>query len=384
MDIIPELKTRQVQTLNELSKRKVVEHNSLITSIAKMDKTPLKMFELAVSLIDTENPPEDYTVYLSKREMFAFFNVDDSNKHSRFKEAIEKMQKQAFFQIKKEHDKGFKFVSIVPIPYVEWTDYNDEVKIEFHREIMPYLINLKTNFTQHALSDIAELNSKYAIILYRWLSMNYNQYDYYSVKGGRREKQVESYRNPTISMQDLRQMTDTVDEYKRFYNFEKWVLKEPISEITNHTTLNVTYEKIKKGRSIDSIVFHITKKQVADDSSYKLDDPAYIDDKINQEESEEKLVYQAMKSPYTKLLMEQFLLSYIDLTDTAILSGLQKNVYPLYDRLKDLRGLTGVKEHLAYIRDKQDDYSKKNIAKYLKKSIEQYLPIVKRQDIDHE
>ena len=384
MAIIPELKTRQVQTLNELSKRKVVEHNSLITSIAKMDKTPLKMFELAVSLIDTANPPEDHTVYLSKREMFAFFNVDDSNKHSRFKEAIEKMQKQAFFQIKKEHDKGFKFVSIVPIPYVEWTDYNDEVKIEFHREIMPYLINLKTNFTQHALSDIAELNSKYAIILYRWLSMNYNQYDHYSVKGGRREKQVESYRNPTISMQDLRQITDTVDEYKRFYNFEKWVLKEPLSEITNHTTLNVTYEKIKKGRSIDSIVFHITKKQVADDGSYKLDDPAYIDDKISQEESEEKLVYQAMKSPYTKLLMEHFLLSYIDLTDTAILSGLQKNVYSLYDELKELRGLNGVKEHLAYIRDKQDDYSKKNIAKYLKKSIEQYLPIVKRQDIDHE
>ena len=384
MAIVPELETRQVETLNELSKRKVVEHNSIITSIAKMDKTPLKMFELAVSLIDTENPPENHTVYLSKREMFAFFNVDDSNKHSRFKEAIEKMQKQAFFQIKKEHDKGFKFVSIVPIPYVEWTDYNDEVKIEFHREIMPYLINLKTNFTQHALSDIAELNSKYAIILYRWLSMNYNQYDHYSVKGGRREKQVESYRNPEISMHDLRQMTDTVDEYKRFYNFEKWVLKEPLSEITNHTTLNVTYEKIKKGRSIDSIVFHITKKQVADDSSYKLADPAYIDDKISQEESEEKLVYQAMKSPYTKLLMEQFLLSYIDLTDTTILSGLQKNVYPLYDELKELRGLKGVKEHLAYIRDKQDDYSKKNIAKYLKKSIEQYLPIVKRQDIDHE
>ncbi|WP_270754098.1 RepB family plasmid replication initiator protein [Leuconostoc lactis] len=384
MAIVPELETRQVETLNELSKRKVVEHNSLITSIAKMDKTPLKMFELAVSLIDTENPPEDQTVYLSKREMFAFFNVDDSNKHSRFKEAIEKMQKQAFFQIKKEHDKGFKFVSIVPIPYVEWTDYNDEVKIEFHREIMPYLINLKNNFTQHALSDISELNSKYAIILYRWLSMNYNQYDHYSVKGGRREKQVESYRNPEMSMHDLRQMTDTVDEYKRFYNFEKWVLKEPLSEITNHTTLNVTYEKIKKGRSIDSIVFHITKKQVADDSSYKLADPAYIDDKISQEESEEKLVYQAMKSPYTKLLMEQFLLSYIDLTDTTILSGLQKNVYPLYDELKELRGLKGVKEHLAYIRDKQDDYSKKNIAKYLKKSIEQYLPIVKRQDIEHE
>ena len=384
MAIVPELETRQVETLNELSKRKVVEHNSLITSIAKMDKTPLKMFELAVSLIDTENPPEDQTVYLSKREMFAFFNVDDSNKHSRFKEAIEKMQKQAFFQIKKEHDKGFKFVSIVPTPYVEWTDYNDEVKIEFHREIMPYLINLKTNFTQHALSDIAELNSKYAIILYRWLSMNYNQYDHYSVKGGRREEQVESYRNPKIGIRDLREMTDTVNEYQRFDRFESYILKNSLKEINAHTTFNVTHEKVKKGRSIDSIVFHITKKTVADDISYKLDDPTYIDGKIRQEESEKDLVYEAMKSPYTKLLMEHFLLSYIDLTDTAILSGLQKNVYPLYDELKELRGLKGVKEHLTYIRDKQDDYSKKNIAKYLKKSIEQYLPIVKRQDIDHE
>ncbi|WP_312476449.1 RepB family plasmid replication initiator protein [Neobacillus sp.] len=384
MSIIPESKTRQVHTLNELSKRKVVEHNSLITSIAKMDKTPLKMFELAVSLIDTDNPPQDQTVYLSKQEMFAFFKVNDNDKNSRFKQAIEKMQKQAFFQIKKEQDKGFKFVSIVPIPYVEWTDYSDEVKIEFHREIMPYLINLKTNFTQHALSDIAELNSKYAIILYRWLSMNYSQYDHYSVKGGRREEQVESYRNPKIGIRELREMTDTVNEYQRFDRFESYILKNSLKEINDHTTFNVTHEKVKKGRSIDSIVFHITKKTVADDISYKLDDPAYIDDKIRQEESEKDLVYEAMKSPYTKLLMEHFLLSYIDLTDTAILSGLQKNVYPLYDELKELRGLNGVKEHLAYIRDKQDDYSKKNIVKYLKKSIEQYLPIVKRQDIDHE
>lgn len=384
MSIIPESKTRQVQSLNELSKRKVVEHNSLITSIAKMDKTPLKMFELAVSLIDTDNPPQDQTVYLSKQEMFAFFKVNDNDKNSRFKQAIEKMQKQAFFQIKKEQDKGFKFVSIVPIPYVEWTDYSDEVKIEFHREIMPYLINLKDNFTQHALSDIAELNSKYAIILYRWLSMNYNQYEHYSVKGGRREEQVESYRNPKIGIRELREMTDTVNEYQRFDRFESYILKNSLKEINAHTTFNVTHEKVKKGRSIESIVFHITKNQVADDISYKLDDPVYIDGKIRQEESEKDLVYEAMKSPYTKLLMEHFLLSYIDLTDTAILSGLQKNVYPLYDELKELRGLKGVKEHSAYIRDKQDDYSKKNIAKYLKKSIEQYLPIVKRQDIDHE
>ena len=386
MSIIPEKQEnqKQVLTLNELSKRKVVEHNSLITSIAKMDKTPLKMFELAVSCINTEEPPKDNTVYLSKRDLFAFFKVSDNDKHSRFKQAVEKMQKQAFFQIKEEQGKGFKFKSIVPIPYVEWTDYNDEVKIEFHREIMPYLINLKKNFTQHALSDIAELNSKYSIILYRWLSMQYNQYEHYSVKGGRRAEQVEAYRNPSISIKELRIMTDTVNSYKQFTRFNNDVLKTPLDEINAHTSFNVTYDKIKKGRSIDSIVFHIEKKRMADDNSYKLDDRAYQEDKARKAETEDQLVLQAMDSPYTKLLMEHFLLSYLDLMDKKILAGLQKNVYPLYDELKELRGLNGVKDHLSYVSSKIEAYSKRNVAKYLKKAIEQYLPTVKRQELDHE
>ncbi|MDM7654867.1 Replication initiation protein [Lactococcus lactis] len=372
---------KQVLTLNELEKRKVVEHNSLITSIAKMDKTPLKMFELAVSCINTEEPPKDNTVYLSKRDLFAFFKVSDNDKHSRFKQAVEKMQKQAFFQIKEEQGKGFKFKSIVPIPYVEWTDYHDEVKIEFHREIMPYLINLKKNFTQHALSDIAELNSKYSIILYRWLSMQYNQYEHYSVKGGRRAEQVEAYRNPTITVKELRVMTDTVNEYKRMFQFTEWILEKPLAEINAHTSFNVSYEKVKKGRSIDSIVFHIEKKRMADDNSYKLYDKVYQEGNKVKEETEDKLAIEAMKSKYTKLLIENFLLSPLEMTDTATMAGLQKNVYPLYDELKELRGLNGVKDHLSYVSSKREEYSKHNIAKYLKKAIEQYLPTVKRQDL---
>ena len=372
---------KQVQILNELSKRKVVEHNSLITSIAKMDKTPLKMFELAVSCIDTEEPPKDHTVYLSKNELFAFFKVSDNDKHTRFKQAVENMQKQAFFKIKEKKEHGFEFENIVPIPYVKWTDYHDEVTIRFSPEIIPYLINLKKNFTQHALSDLAELNSKYSIILYRWLSMNYNQYEHYSYKGGRREEQVEAYRNPTISMRELREMTDTINDYKRFTHFETRVLKEPLEEINAHTSFNVSYDKIKKGRSIDSIVFHITKKRRADDNSYKLEDKDYQSDKEEKSRNEADLLKQAMESKYTRLLIENFLLFPLEMTDTALMAGLQKNVYPLYDELKELRGLNGVKDHLSYVSSKQEAYSKRNVAKYLKKAIEQYLPTVKRQDL---
>ncbi|WP_426288758.1 RepB family plasmid replication initiator protein [Enterococcus durans] len=374
---------RTVCSLKEIEKRKIVEHNDLITSVAKMDKTPLKIFELAVSCIDTDNPPKNNTIYLSKAELFAFFKVDDSNKHHRFKEAIAKVQEQAFFEIREEKDKGFKFRRILPIPEVAWTDYDDKVMIRFDQAIMPYLIDLKQSFTQYALSDLVELNSKYSIILYKWLSMNYNQYEHYSFKGGRRAEQVEAYRNPSITVKELRTITDTVNEHKHFPHFENRVLKKGIEEINAHTSFNVTYDKIKKGRSIDSIVFHITKKPVARNDFYKLEeqDPIYLQDKANKEQAEELLAGKALKSKYTKLLLDNMLLSPYEMTDTSLMAGLQAHVYPLYDELKALRGLNGVKDHLSYVRAKQEAYSKRNIAKYLKKAIEQYLPTVKRQDL---
>ena len=370
--------------LKEIEKRKIVEHNDLITSVAKMDKTPLKIFELAVSCIDTENLPKDNTVLLSKRELFTFFKVDDSNKHSRFKEAIKVMQKEAFFEIKEEQGKGFKFKSIVPIPYVEWTDYHDEVLIRFSPEIMPYLIELKKNFTQYALSDLVNLNSKYSIILYKWLSMNYNQYEHYNDKGGRRAEQIEEYRNPSISVKELRAITDTIKEYQHFPHFEKWVLKTPLEEINVHTHFNVTYDKIKKGRSIDSIDFHISKKPVAKNEFYKQEeqDPIYLQTKSDREAHQKDLFAEAMQNPYTKLLGEKWLINFSDTQDIGTMVGLLENVYPLYDELKEARGLNGLKTHLSYIASKQEGYSKRNVVKYLKTAIEGYLETIALQDVE--
>ena len=374
---------RTVCSLKEIEKRKIVEHNDLITSVAKMDKVPLKIFELAVSLIDTDNPPKNNTIYLSKTELFAFFKVNDSNKHSRFKEAIMTLHQQSVFEIREMnvHKNKFEYRVISPLEETTWNDYNDIISMTFTKSIMPYLIELKTKFTQYALSDLVDLNSKYSIILYKLLSMNYNQYEHYSNKGGRRAEQVEAYRNPSITVKELRVITDTVNDYERFQSLETWILKKPLEEINAHTSFNVTYEKIKKGRSIDSIVFHIEKKRTADDNSYKLEDQAYIEGKKAKEETEKDLYTEAMQSPYTKLLSENMLLFPNDFMDIKTMAGLQKNVYPLYDELKALRGLNGVKGHLSYVSSKQEAYSKRNIAKYLKKAIEHYLPTVKRQDL---
>ena len=70
--------------------------------------------------------------------------------------------------------------------------------------------------------------------------------------------------------------------------------------------------------------------------------------------------------------------------DTKIMAGIASPCLPSYDELKELRGLNSVKDHLSYVANRREEYSKHNIARYLKKAIVQYLPTVKRQDLNHE
>ncbi|MFZ2380747.1 RepB family plasmid replication initiator protein [Leuconostoc falkenbergense] len=368
-------KNEWISHMNDIKDRKVAQHNDLITSVAKMDKMPLKIFELSVSCIDTDNPPKDNVIYLSKKELFTFFDVTDTNKHSRFKEAIEKMQKQAYFQIKENKDLGIEYESIVPIPTVRWNDYNDEVFVRFNPDIMPYLIDLRKNFTQYAITDIIDLESKYSIILYKWLCMNFNQFETYQFKNNRTQKQLEEYKNPQISIKNLRIMTDTLKEYPRFDNFESYILKNSLKEITKYTHFNVTYDKIKKGRSITDIQFHIEKKVHWKDEEYKRDDEVAKLSIEQQQQQNDILFAKGIASPYTIKLLTANLITGLDMASQGTIIGLSKHVYPLYDELVKLNGEMALMEHLGYVSDKMVDYtsSKKNIVKYLQISALQYL-----------
>ena len=363
----------------ELENRKVVQHNDLISSVAKMDKTPLKIFELAVSYIDTKNPPKDNTVNLSKAEIYKFFDVSDNDKHSRFKKAITTLHKQSIFEIREMNEKKgkYEYQVISPLEKTTWNDYSDVLTIKFTSSIMPYLIELGTKFTQYVLTDIMELNSKYSIILYKWLSMNYNQYDNYSKKGGRRKEQLEGYKNPVIKVSDLRVITDTINGYPRFDTFENWILKKPLEEISENTHFTVSYDKIKKGRTIDSIQFHISKKEQPQEinGGYKAreQDPAYLQDKSNREVNQQALFAEAMQSIFTMELIDSSLISPVEMTDISLMANLQQEVYPLYKQLEEIVGIKGVRKHLEYVSSKKLDYSKPNLVKYLKTAVRRYL-----------
>src|SRR5699024_6515249 len=108
-----------------------------------------------------------------------------------------------------------------------------------------------------------------SIILYKWLSMNYNQYEYYKSVGNRSKKKLEVLKNPTISLKELREITETQTKYYGMNDFTKRVLNESISMINENTVLDIDYEKIKTGKSISDIKFFISKNQTINNEFYK-------------------------------------------------------------------------------------------------------------------
>lgn len=370
------------------AEKQVIEHNDLVASVAKMDKIPLKMFELAVSYVDPHNPPKDNTIHVSKKDMFAFFDVNSTNRNTRFKREIEQMQKQAFFEVRvAEGKKGhFRYRSIVPIPYVEWNDYNDDVTVRFDQAIMPYLIDLKKTFTQYALTDIMELRSKYSLVLYRWLNMYYRQYEYYRDHGGRSQEQLAGLKNPVIALEDLRRLTDTVNEYERMSTFTRWVLTKPCEDISEHTHLKVTFEKIKSGRRVTSIRFKVTGKCVArlTKNNGEMDQQKQNDAR----KADSELYADAMKNPYTKMLVGA-VLAPDDLIDQRTILYLARHVYPLYDEIVqqsggDTVGKHHLEDHIRYVSRRyvpEQDERKRNVGRYLEVAADGYLKRMKNNKV---
>jgi plasmid replication initiation protein len=76
--------------------------------------------------------------------------------------------------------------------------------------------------------------------------MYYNQYEHYKAKGGRREEQLEQYSNPSISIKELRLLTDTVNSINNLQDLTMIYLKDHWKKLM-HIHIFVTYDKIKKG-----------------------------------------------------------------------------------------------------------------------------------------
>ena len=225
---------------------KVVQDNALVNSFGNLDKITIKLFEICVSAINPLKPPLDNTIYLNKRDLFFMFQNTENINYTRFGFYLKRLQKQVV-TIKKGNG---QILSVVPVPTIQYgtADDDQQVRVVFNSEIMPFLVDLRKNFTQYPIYDLYGIKNKYSLILFQLAYAHYNRNKPYS----------EQFTHFVITLPELRQITGTNEILGLWANFEKRVLKDSIDEINSSwSSIKIFYEKIKTGRKITHIKFTV-------------------------------------------------------------------------------------------------------------------------------
>ncbi|MDE8286148.1 replication initiation protein [Erysipelothrix rhusiopathiae] len=248
---------------------KVVQSNQLILGRWGLSNTLLKLFEMAVSCIDTSKPNPSRKITMNKQDIFELFEYNSTDKYVVFQRHMQQLQGQKIVL-----QEGEKKRSVVLVPTIEWgeNENDNQVTFYFNEHIMPHLIELQAHFTQYELLELKGMKGQYSIPIFKYLTMEHNRKIHLS------EHAEKGYVTINVSLDDFRYITATEKKYKDFRDFRKRVLDSSIDEInairengTKRTNIIVKYETLHgKYNKVIGIKFFIRKRVSATDNDFDL------------------------------------------------------------------------------------------------------------------
>jgi len=336
------------KNLNE--KNLVVKSNALIESRSTLSTTEQKIILCLISMI---NPGDkDFCKYILKISDFMdIAGVKDKSSYRRIQAYTKKLMEKVI-EIRQPN-----FVlQVCWLSSVKYLTGEGLVELEFSPELKPYLLELKSHFTQYQLENVMKLKSFYSIRLYELL------------------KQYESFNERTFEIKELRELLGIAEhKYKKYNHFKERVLFTATNEITQKTEFVVSFEEIKRNRKFTKIkfIFKREKKIKTIDVSekyYKIPNPIL---KGLPQEYRINSIY-SLIVPYLNDL--NFLVSNIEYANKNC-----KENYPAYLKLTLKNDYAKVNREVKekkdkIVQDKKDHIlEKKNQEKLLKQKVWDYF-----------
>lgn len=219
------------------NKNTVVKENSLIqkSKFPEMSLAEMRALSYISSLIKRidENAPTQYTYVFKKAEFCRMVGIEEYNSgnYHNLKNTLKKMVERI---VEVENEKKWEVFHI--FSKAECNYSSEEVAVTFHEDMIPYLFNLKKNFTSYQLENILQLKSKYSFRLYEYLTSFH------------RDKVV-------IYLSKLKELFSV--DYQETYKLIKKCLEPSVKEINEKTDITVSYTKIKTQRAVTSFEFNI-------------------------------------------------------------------------------------------------------------------------------
>jgi len=231
----------------------VVQHNKLIDAPRYFSLQEQKFFLLLLSKIDPNNNDQNLSFRVDAKNFATLLGLEYTNNVYRDLKSITKRFLSRVLEIQ-EDDTILQTHVVRSIYYRTSKGYLD---VKISDEIIPYLIGLKSNFTQYKISQAIKLSSRHAIRIYELL------------------KKQETIGERTLFLDDLKKKLGiSSNQYKRYSDLQKDVLEISKREINSKTDLVIDYQTLKDNKKIIGIKFIITSKK-------------YMEDFINQSEKED-------------------------------------------------------------------------------------------------
>ena len=128
-------------------------------------------------------------------------------------------------------------------PYVNKS--GGTVKVRLDRDMMPFLLQLKQNFTQYEIIWTLHFKSKYSIRLYELVkSIHYHELEFYRKR---------------FTVDELKSLLDG-EKYKEYRDFKRRVLAISIDEVNRYSDKTVSFEEVKRGKKVVAVEFTISSK----------------------------------------------------------------------------------------------------------------------------
>jgi plasmid replication initiation protein len=227
----------------------VIQHNHLIEARYRLTLQEKRLMCWLVSQV--KQADEDFKEHeLSIKEFADLIEVKGDHLYKTLDDIAHKLM-QKVITIKAIEKKGF--VKAALLGGVKYYEGQGIIKLSFHPYLKPYMLQLKSKFTQIHLGELLGLKSIHAIRIYELLKQ-------YEILGDRK-----------ITLNNLKLFCGLEEQkYKRFNDFKKDVLERTKKEINNKTDIYIDYIPIKESRKIVAIEWSIKKKNPLQEEKLKL------------------------------------------------------------------------------------------------------------------
>lgn len=171
------------------------------------------------------------------------------------------------------------------------------IEFDLTRHVLPYLFDLKNNFTSYELAAALRLTSKYAKRIYQLCSQ-------WKDKGETKKYDIEDFKK-MLGLLDNKGN----DKMPRTSDFKASVLDIAVKQINEHTELHISYAFEKKGKAFKNIVFKVTPQALAETIPFDLIPAASVPAGLQQHQIDNAGRLLAQLSITTPALVAQILAS---------------------------------------------------------------------------